>query len=229
MSNMWYVKAFTVTNMQMIITKIGCKIDQSCKIRCDVLIRAGVGEPSRNRNVPNNKMSRRLLGTAVKLETMSSCVTKIWAQLAADILLSRPLSNPYVAPVLLPIIWPLVGSRLEPVLVIVAVAVGMPIATRTPPIMTEIWVVMRYSKMGKEGCGVGSSGGYNSRDENSREGYASMEWREFLCRNSWVRRWLWRSAYDSDSVLVIRLITKSLNSLRRLWKTCKLKSSRDMG
>jgi hypothetical protein len=27
---------------------------------------------------------------------------------------------------------------LEPVLVIVAVAVGMPIATRTPPIMTEI-------------------------------------------------------------------------------------------
>jgi hypothetical protein len=29
--------------------------------------------------------------------------------------------------------------------------------------------------MGKEGCGVGSSGGYNSRDENSREGYASME------------------------------------------------------
>ena len=180
--------------MQMIITKIGCKIDQSCKIRCDVLIRDGVGEPSCSKNVPNSKMSIGLLGTAVKLETMSSCVTKIWAQLATDILLSRPLSNPYVASVLLPIIWPLVGSRLEPVLVILAVFVGMPIAMRTPPIATEIWVVMRHNEMGKEGCGVGSSGDYNNRDENSREGFVSIEWREFLCRNSWVRRWLWRSA-----------------------------------
>ena len=47
-------QGLTVTNMQMIITKIGCIIGQSCKIRCDVLIHAGVGEPSRNRNILRN-------------------------------------------------------------------------------------------------------------------------------------------------------------------------------
>jgi hypothetical protein len=79
MSNMWYVKTLTVTNMQMIITKIGYKIDQSCKIMCDVLIRAVVGEPSRSRNIPNSKVSRGLLGTAAKLGTIGSCVTEIGA------------------------------------------------------------------------------------------------------------------------------------------------------
>jgi hypothetical protein len=61
MSNMGYVKALTVTNMQIIITKIGCRIDQSSKIRCDVLICAGVSEPSRSRDISNSKMSRGLL------------------------------------------------------------------------------------------------------------------------------------------------------------------------
>ena len=79
MSNMWYVKTLTVTNMQMIITKIGYKIDQSCKIMCDVLIRAVVGEPSHSRNIPNSKVSRGLLGTAAKLRTIGSCVTEIGA------------------------------------------------------------------------------------------------------------------------------------------------------
>jgi hypothetical protein len=50
--------------MQMIITKIGYIIDQSYKIRCDMLICAGVREPSRSRNIPNNKVSRELLGSA---------------------------------------------------------------------------------------------------------------------------------------------------------------------
>jgi len=76
MSNMGYVKALTITNMQIIITKIGCKISQSWKIRCDMLIRIGVGEPSRNRNIPNSKVSRGLLGIAAKLGTMGSCVTE---------------------------------------------------------------------------------------------------------------------------------------------------------
>jgi len=46
----------------------------------------------------------------------------------------------------------------------------------------------------------------------SRGGFAAKERREDLCRNSWVRRWLWRSAYDSSFALVTRLVTKSLNS-----------------
>jgi len=62
MSNIWYVKVITVTNMQMIITKIGCRIGQSCKIRYDVLIRAGVGEPGRSRIIPNNKGEQRAAG-----------------------------------------------------------------------------------------------------------------------------------------------------------------------
>jgi len=149
MSNMWYVKALTITNMQMIITKISCRLGQSCKIRCDVLICAGVREPCRSKNVPNSKMSRELLGTAAKLGTMRSCVAEVWAQLAPNILLSRTLSSPYVAHVLLPIVWPPVCSRLEPVLVIVAIVVGVPIATRMPPVMTKIWVMIRHNKMNR--------------------------------------------------------------------------------
>jgi len=76
---------------------------------------------------------------------------------------------------------------------------------------------------------LGSNGGYGSRDEDSRKGVVSMEWREFLCKNSWVSRWLWRLEYDNGSVLVIRLVTKSLNSPRRPRNTHILKSSRDMG
>jgi hypothetical protein len=76
---MGYVKALTVTNMQIIITKIVCKIGQSSKIRCDVLICAGVGEPSRNRNIHNSKMSRGLLSAATKLGTMRSRVPKTGA------------------------------------------------------------------------------------------------------------------------------------------------------
>jgi len=62
---------------QMIITKIGCRIDQSYKIKCDVLIRADVGEPSCSRNIPNSKVSRGLLGTTAKLGIMRSYMTKI--------------------------------------------------------------------------------------------------------------------------------------------------------
>jgi len=80
---MGYVKALTITNMQIIITKIGCRIDQSSKIRCDVLIGAGVGEPSRSRNIPNSKVSRELLIVAVKLGTIGNCVPETGAQLAA--------------------------------------------------------------------------------------------------------------------------------------------------
>ena len=46
----------------MIITKIRCRIDQSYKIKRDMLIRAGIGEPSRNKNIPNNKGEQRVVG-----------------------------------------------------------------------------------------------------------------------------------------------------------------------
>ena len=121
----------------MIITKIGCKIDQSCKIKCDVLICGSVGETSRSRNIPNNKVRRRLLGTAAKLGIIGSCVTEIKAQLAANMLLSRPLASPCVMPVLLPIVWPPIGNRLAYVLVIVAVVIGTLVAMRTTPIMAK--------------------------------------------------------------------------------------------
>ena len=124
--------------MQMIITKIGCRIGQSCKIRCDVLIRASVREPSRSRNIPNSKVSRGLLGTTAKLGIMGSCVTEIGAQLAADMLLYTPLVSPCVASVLLPIVWPPVYSRLAFILVSVVVVIGTPITTRTTSVTAEV-------------------------------------------------------------------------------------------
>jgi hypothetical protein len=142
---MGYVKALTVTNMQIIITKIGCKIGQSSKIKCDVLICAGVGEPSRSRNIPNSKISRGLLSAATKLGIMRSCVPKTRAQLAAYMLLSRPVPSTGIAPGLLPVVWPLICSRLAPVLGSGTVAMGMPITSRATPVAVEIGAVMRHS------------------------------------------------------------------------------------
>ena len=150
MSNMGYVKALTVTNMQIIITKIGCRIGQSSKIRCDVLICAGVGELSRSRNIPNSKMSRGLLSAATKLGTMRSCVPKIGAQLATYMLLSRPLPNAGVAPGLLPVVWPPICCRLAPVLGSVTVAIGTPITSRATPVVAEVGAVMRHSMVSRK-------------------------------------------------------------------------------
>jgi hypothetical protein len=149
MSNMGYVKALTVTKMQIIIIMIGCRIGQSCKIRCDVLIHVGVGEPSRSRNIPNSKVSRGLLGIAAKMGIIGSCATEIGAQLAANMLMSRPLPNPWVVPTLLPIVWPLVCSRLTHILVSVAVAIRMPIISRATPTAAKVGVVMRHNMMSR--------------------------------------------------------------------------------
>ena len=142
---MGYVKALTVTNMQIIITKIGCRISQRSKIRCDVLICAGVGEPSRNKNIPNNKMSRGLRRATTKLGTMRSCVPKTEAQLAAYMLLSRPLPSTGIVPGLLPVVWPPIYSRLAPILGSEMVVVGTPITSRATPIAVEVGAVMRHS------------------------------------------------------------------------------------
>jgi len=142
---MGYVKALTVTNMQIIITKIGCKIGQSSKIRCDVLICASVGEPSRSRDIPNSKMSRRLRRAATKLGTMGSCVPKTGAQLAAYMLLSRPRPSTGIAPGLLLVVWSPICSRLAPVLGSETVAVGTPITSRATSVAAEVRAVMRHS------------------------------------------------------------------------------------
>jgi len=141
MSNMGYVKALTVTNMQIIITKIGCRIGQSSKIRCDMLICAGVREPGRNRDIPNNKIRRGLRRAATKLGTMGSCVPKTRAQLAAYML----LSSTGITPGLLPVVWPPICSRVAPVMGSGMVAVGMPITSRVTPVAAEVGAVMRHS------------------------------------------------------------------------------------
>jgi hypothetical protein len=71
MSNMGYV---IITNMQVIITKIGCRIGQNRKIKRNVFVRIGVWEPSRGRNRTNSKMSRGLVTTTMKTRTLWGCV-----------------------------------------------------------------------------------------------------------------------------------------------------------
>jgi len=110
-----------------------------------VLICTCVGEPSRSRNIPNNKMSRGLLSAATKLGTMGSYVPKTGAQLAAYMLLPRPLPNPRIAPGLLPVVWPPICSKLAPVLGSGMVAVGTPITSRATPVAAEVGAVMRHS------------------------------------------------------------------------------------
>jgi len=69
-----------------------------------MLICAGVGEPSRSRDIPNSKMSRGLQRVATKLGTIGSCMPKTGALLAAYMLLSRPLPSTGIAPGLLPVV-----------------------------------------------------------------------------------------------------------------------------
>jgi hypothetical protein len=73
--------------------------------------------------------------------------------------------------------------------VVVAGVVGTPVATGTTLVTIEIWAVMRHSKMSR-GLRVDNSGGCCGREEDCREGVTSMEYKEFLFKNSWVRRWL---------------------------------------
>jgi hypothetical protein len=87
---------------------------------------------------PTTRVSRGLLGTAAKLGTIGSCVTKTGAQLATNMLLSRPLVIVGVAPILPPIVWLPVYSRLALILVNVAVAIETPITARMTPITTEV-------------------------------------------------------------------------------------------
>jgi hypothetical protein len=94
MSNIGYEKALIVTNMQMIITEIGCRLGQSCKIGCNVLVRTSVLEPSRSRSITSSKMGSRLLSTAAKLSALRDCVAKGEAEQALDVLLKKLVRRP---------------------------------------------------------------------------------------------------------------------------------------
>jgi hypothetical protein len=109
-------KVLIVTDMQIIITKIGCRIGQSCKIRRNVLVCTSVREPSRGRNSTNNKMGRGLLATTTELGTLRGCVAGGEAQLTYDVLLKRPVRRPLSRTrgpfILLPVaLLPIGGSR----------------------------------------------------------------------------------------------------------------------
>jgi len=94
MSNIGYEKALIVTNMQMIITEIGCRLGQSCKIGRNVLVRTSVLEPSRSRSITSSKMGSRLLSTAAKLRALRDCVAKGEAEQTLDVLLKKLVRRP---------------------------------------------------------------------------------------------------------------------------------------
>ena len=141
----------------MIITKIEYIIGQSCKIRCSTLVHIGVWELNAAKTITNNKVGRVFLATAMKLCIIWSYMAKGEAKLTLDILprklVSRPLSGPKGVPILLLVTLPLFGKSrgievtvVKLVLVVVAVAVGMLVATRTTHVMVEIGVVLRCGK-----------------------------------------------------------------------------------
>jgi hypothetical protein len=115
-----------------------------------VLICTGVGEPSRSRNIPNNKVSRGLLSATAKLGTMGSYVTETGAQLAAYMLLSRPQPNIGGAPGLLPVVWLPICNKLAPFLGSVTVAIGTPITSRATPVAAEVGAVMRHNMVSRK-------------------------------------------------------------------------------
>jgi hypothetical protein len=94
MPNMGYGKILTVTNMQVIIINIGCRIGQSCKIRRNVLVRTSVLEPSMSRSSTNNKIGRGLVTAAVKLRTLWGCVAEVEVEVTLDVLLKWPVRRP---------------------------------------------------------------------------------------------------------------------------------------
>ena len=140
MPNMGYRKTLTVTNMQVIITKIGSRIDQSCKIRSNVLVRTSIQEPTTYRNRANNKMNRRLVAAASKLSTLGGGVAEGEAELTLDGLLKRPVRRPLPKTNrpsgLLPVtLFQFCKGRrmntmkIRPVLVVISTVVGAPVAT----------------------------------------------------------------------------------------------------
>jgi len=91
MTEMRYRKALTITNMQIIITKIRFWSSQGGKIRCDMLIGTSIRKPINITDwgeVALHQIGSRLLAITLLLElrTVGSGMAKILTQLASQIL-----------------------------------------------------------------------------------------------------------------------------------------------
>jgi hypothetical protein len=146
--------------MQVIITKIGCRIGQSRKIMRNVLVRTGVREPSRVRNRTNNKINRGLVTTAAKQSTLWGCVAEGEVYLTFDVLLKGPVRRPLPSSSrssgLLPMtLLPVYGSRgmraikIRPVMTAILVAVGAPVAKGTTSVTAKTGAVLLLGKMSR--------------------------------------------------------------------------------
>jgi len=162
MSNIGYGKALTITNMKMIITEIGCRFSQSCKIRHNILVRTNVREPSRSRNITNNKMGRRLLSIATKLSVLSGFMAEGEVELTLDVLLKRLVRRPLWRTrwpfVLLPVaLLSVSGSialkamKIRVVLVVVEVAVGMQLPQEQPLLQLKLGYFILFFNIGQDG------------------------------------------------------------------------------
>jgi len=141
--------------MQMIITKIGCRIGQSRKIRSNMLVRTSIREPSRGRNRTNSKMGKGLVITAAKLSTLRCCVIEGEAQLTLDVLLKRSVRRPLSTSSRLSALLPVRRSRgiratkIRPAMVVVPVVVGAPATMGTTSVTTKIGASLLLCKMSR--------------------------------------------------------------------------------
>jgi len=91
MTEMRYREGLTITNMQIIITKIWFWSSQGGKIMCDVLICTDIRKPINKTGwgeIALHQIGSRLLAITLLLElrTVGSCIAEILTQLAAWIL-----------------------------------------------------------------------------------------------------------------------------------------------
>jgi len=91
MTDMRYGKSITITNMQIIITKIWFWSSQGCKVRCNVLICIGVQKPISSTcwwEIMQRQICTRLLSIAqvLELKVVRICMAECLTQLVAWIL-----------------------------------------------------------------------------------------------------------------------------------------------
>jgi hypothetical protein len=110
--------------------------------------------------LPTANIGRWLLSTAAKLGMLKGCVAEGETKLTLDVMLKRPVRRPLFrirgTPVLLLVaLLPVSGSRgmkamkIRPMLVVVAVAVWMLVATRPTSVTTKVRVVLILGKMSR--------------------------------------------------------------------------------
>lgn len=77
-------------------------------------------------------------------------MAKTRTQLAAYMLLSRPLPSTRDAPGLLPLVWSPICSRLAPIMGSVMVFIGMPITFIETPVAAKVRVVMSHGMVSRK-------------------------------------------------------------------------------